>query len=100
MLFVRADRITPANFQLWRYGAGRRRGLRPRGCPLFDGNPAEEVALARAQWKELKDLGFALTYWQQGANGPWENEILSQRQKIKLAGQFKFRLVTRSGHFS
>ena len=31
-----------------------------------------EFALARAQWKELKDLGFAVTYWQQGANGRWE----------------------------
>ena len=39
---------------------------------LFDGNNEEELAAARAQWKELKDLGFALTYWQQGANGRWE----------------------------
>jgi DNA polymerase-3 subunit chi len=43
-----------------------------RAVALFDGNNAEELAAARAQWKELKDLGFALTYWQQGANGRWE----------------------------
>jgi DNA polymerase-3 subunit chi len=43
-----------------------------RAVALFDGNNAEELALARAQWKELKDLGFAVTYWQQGANGRWE----------------------------
>ena len=43
-----------------------------RAVALFDGNNAEELAAARAQWKELKDLGFAVTYWQQGANGRWE----------------------------
>jgi DNA polymerase-3 subunit chi len=43
-----------------------------RAVALFDGNNAEELALARAQWQELKDLGFALTYWQQSANGRWE----------------------------
>ncbi len=43
-----------------------------RAVALFDGNNAAELALARAQWKELKDVGFALTYWQQGANGRWE----------------------------
>jgi DNA polymerase III subunit chi len=43
-----------------------------RAVALFDGNNAEELAAARAQWKGLKDLGFALTYWQQGANGNWE----------------------------
>jgi DNA polymerase III subunit chi len=43
-----------------------------RAIALFDGNNADELAAARAQWKELKDLGFPLTYWQQGANGRWE----------------------------
>jgi DNA polymerase III subunit chi len=45
-----------------------------RAVALFDGNNAEELAAARAQWKELKVLGFALTYWQQGANGRWEKK--------------------------
>jgi DNA polymerase III subunit chi len=43
-----------------------------RAVALFDGNNAEELAAARVQWKELKDSGFAMTYWQQGANGRWE----------------------------
>ena len=43
-----------------------------RAVALFDGNNEDELAAARTQWKELKDLGFALTYWQQGANGRWE----------------------------
>ena len=45
-----------------------------RAVALFDGTNADELALARAQWNELKDLGFALTYWQQGANGRWEKK--------------------------
>jgi DNA polymerase III subunit chi len=44
----------------------------PRAIALFNGNNEEELAAARAQWKELKDLGFALNYWQQGANGRCE----------------------------
>ena len=43
-----------------------------RAVALFDGNDAEELAAARAQWKGLKDLGFALTYWQQTASGRWD----------------------------
>jgi DNA polymerase-3 subunit chi len=43
-----------------------------RAIALFDGNNEDELLLAREQWKKLKDLGFALTYWQQGANGRWE----------------------------
>jgi DNA polymerase-3 subunit chi len=43
-----------------------------RAVALFDGNNEDELVHARAQWKELKDLGFALTYWQQGAAGRWE----------------------------
>jgi DNA polymerase III subunit chi len=46
-----------------------------RALALFDGNYTEELALARAQWIELKDLGFAVTYWQQGANGRWEMKL-------------------------
>lgn len=45
-----------------------------RAIALFDGNNEEELTLARDQWKQLKDLGFALTYWQQGANGRWEKK--------------------------
>ena len=72
-------------FPAWRAGYPNSAGLRlfiegaqmalaradlcPRG---FDGNNAEELAAARAQWKKLKSLSFALTYWQQGANGRWE----------------------------
>jgi DNA polymerase III subunit chi len=43
-----------------------------RVVALFDGNNAEELARARAQWKELKEMGLPVTYWQQGATGRWE----------------------------
>ena len=43
-----------------------------RVAALFDGNNAEELLRARGQWKEVKELGFAPTYWQQSANGRWE----------------------------
>ncbi len=38
---------------------------------IFDGNDTEQLGNARAEWKALKDRGFALTYWRQGEHG-WE----------------------------
>ncbi len=63
-LFVEGAQMTPALV-----GEG---ATYTRIVALFDGNNEDELALARAQWTELKDLGFAVTYWQQGANGHWE----------------------------
>lgn len=41
---------------------------------IFDGN--DEIALnnARAYWKEIKALGGELHYWQQNANGSFEQK--------------------------
>ena len=39
---------------------------------LFDGTDAVALDAARAQWRQYKDLGHALTYWQQSARGGWE----------------------------
>jgi DNA polymerase-3 subunit chi len=63
-LFIEGAEMTPALI-----GAG---AAYARAVALFDGNNEDELLLARAQWKELKVLGFALTYWQQGAAGRWE----------------------------
>ncbi len=49
-------------------------GAYVRAIAVFDGNNDEELAAARLQWKELKDLGFALTYWQQSDAGRWEKK--------------------------
>lgn len=41
---------------------------------LFDGNDADALADARAQWKTLKDAGHALAYWRQDDTGRWEKK--------------------------
>jgi DNA polymerase III subunit chi len=41
---------------------------------LFDGNDADQLDGARAQWKRLKEQGLGLTYWQQNARGGWEKK--------------------------
>jgi len=41
---------------------------------MFDGNDEEAVAAARAQWKEGRARGFSVTYWQQNAQGGWEQK--------------------------
>jgi DNA polymerase III subunit chi len=43
-----------------------------RVVALFDGNNEEELTRARAQWKELKDMGLPVTYWQQDVAGRWQ----------------------------
>lgn len=45
-----------------------------RVITLFDGTNEDELFRARAQWKELKEQGFAAAYWQQGENGGWEKK--------------------------
>lgn len=42
-----------------------------RAVLLFDGDDEEELANARAQWKELRDIGQTLVYQQQDENGRW-----------------------------
>ncbi|MFP4313046.1 MAG: DNA polymerase III subunit chi [Alphaproteobacteria bacterium] len=43
-------------------------------CEIFDGRIEEDVAAARARWKEYKDKEYNLTYWQQSASGGWEKK--------------------------
>ena len=43
-----------------------------RAVLMFDGADSDQLTQARAQWKQLKDTGFALQYWQQKENGGWE----------------------------
>ena len=42
---------------------------------MFDGRDTAELADARQQWSRLKARGFALAYWQQGAEGRWEKRM-------------------------
>jgi DNA polymerase III subunit chi len=41
---------------------------------LFDGNDADQLENARAQWKRLKEAGLPLAYWQQKEGGGWEKK--------------------------
>ena len=45
-----------------------------RAVYLFDGNDPDAVQGARGQWKQLKDAGHEVTYWQQGERGKWEKK--------------------------
>ncbi len=39
---------------------------------MFDGNVEEQVSKARQRWKEYKQSGHELTYWQQDNKGAWQ----------------------------
>ena len=39
---------------------------------IFDGRDPAALDAARAQWKEAKESGYEVTYWQQSAAGKWE----------------------------
>jgi DNA polymerase-3 subunit chi len=42
-----------------------------RAVLLFDGNDPMELQAAREQWKELRDAGFEVVYFQEDDNGKW-----------------------------
>ena len=39
---------------------------------LFDGRDESSLALARAEWRRLKDMGSAISYWRESDEGGWE----------------------------
>lgn len=43
-------------------------------CDLFDGNDDGQLQAARARWKSARDLGREVAYFQQTANGGWEQK--------------------------
>lgn len=49
-------------------------GAFDRVLDMFDGHDAEAVEAARARWRDLKDAGHELTYWQQTERGSWERK--------------------------
>ncbi len=40
-------------------------------CEMLDGRVQSQIADARGRWKEYKNDGHDLTYWQQDENGKW-----------------------------
>jgi DNA polymerase-3 subunit chi len=45
-----------------------------RCCDMFDGSDPEAVEAARRRWRQAKDSGHTLTYWQQTEKG-WEKRL-------------------------
>ena len=45
-----------------------------RGIYLFDGHNEDDMTHARQRWKIEKELGHAVTYWQQKPGGGWEKK--------------------------
>jgi len=41
---------------------------------LFDGNDEAALAAARQRWKQRKEFGHVVTYWQQTDHGGWEQK--------------------------
>ncbi|EIM28327.1 DNA polymerase III subunit chi [Microvirga lotononidis] len=41
---------------------------------LFDGNDVQALAVARDQWRAVKEGGHAATYWQQDESGRWQRK--------------------------
>jgi DNA polymerase III subunit chi len=41
---------------------------------VFDGRDQDAVARAREAWQTAKAQGLAVSYWQQGADGRWEQK--------------------------
>lgn len=41
---------------------------------IFDGRDADAVTRARADWQEAKAQGHSVSYWQQDANGRWQQK--------------------------
>ncbi|MBI1215515.1 MAG: DNA polymerase III subunit chi [Alphaproteobacteria bacterium] len=43
-------------------------------CELFDGNDDEAVQAARARWKDYKEQGHEISYFQQDDAGRWQQK--------------------------
>ena len=41
---------------------------------LFDGEDDRALAIAREQWRAVKERGHEATYWQQDERGRWERK--------------------------
>ncbi len=49
-------------------------GQYERICILFDGTDQDALLRAREQWKQAKDAGHAVAYWQQDESGRWNKK--------------------------
>lgn len=63
-----------ANIRFYVDGApvGEIEGL-TRAVIMFDGNDADALDRARADWKRFRSAGHEVSYWQQDEQGRWQN---------------------------
>ncbi len=45
-----------------------------RCLEIFDGGDPDAVSRARERWRDYKEVGHSLTYWQQTESGGWEKK--------------------------
>lgn len=81
MIAARIGGVTASKTRISRWPRLRRRKASgekladfERCAVLFDGNHEAAATAARAQWRDLKDAGHYLTYWQQNEQGRWEKK--------------------------
>lgn len=43
-------------------------------CEMLNGQNSEEVQAGRSRWKEYKEQGFNISYWQQTETGGWDQK--------------------------
>ena len=76
-VYLTADDINPneatVRFLVDGAGIGDMAGYE-RIVYLFDGRDAAALDRARAQWRNAKETGSEVTYWQQSPEGRWEKK--------------------------
>jgi DNA polymerase-3 subunit chi len=65
-ILVACDGACPTHVENWE-----------RCLDMFDGNDEHAVAAARLRWKQWKDQGHELVYYQQSERGGWEEKARS-----------------------
>ncbi|GAB5388413.1 MAG: DNA polymerase III subunit chi [Alphaproteobacteria bacterium] len=53
-------------------------------CDLFDGVDPDALSAARNRWKQRKDEGYPLTYWQQSPRGAWEKKATANMPRDEV----------------
>jgi DNA polymerase III subunit chi len=45
-----------------------------RACLMFDGRDEAALEKARSRWKQMKEAGVSVSYWQESPSGKWEKK--------------------------
>ena len=75
-IWLTADDDNPNNAKVRMFVDGAQAGSidgLTRAVILFDGNDAQAVESARAQWTAFRNAGHEVSYWQQDDQGRWQN---------------------------